>query len=252
MAAIITIPQRFQVVNGLGAVDAGIRMLPLLLCSPIATILASVLLSKLRLPPLYVLVAGCSLQTVGVGLFSSLNSSNLEVPSYQYGYQVIMGCGFGLNLSTVLMMVPLVVKQQDMREISPPSGNPNCRTCVMADRPCLAVMMGAATQIRVLGGTIGLAICSALLSNYVASHTSDLLSPREQAALLKSSQSIWDLPLGLQTQVREVYATGYSQQMRVMLYFCIVSLLSLTLLAEWPPRRLRTTEDGEIAAPEDK
>jgi hypothetical protein len=133
MAAIITIPQRFQVVNGLGAVDAGIRMLPLLLCSPIATILASVLLSKLRLPPLYVLVAGCSLQTLGVGLFSSLDSSNLEVPSYQYGFQVIMGCGFGLNLSTVLMMVPLVVKQKDMRETYLPSGNANCRTCAITN-----------------------------------------------------------------------------------------------------------------------
>ncbi|KAH6632551.1 major facilitator superfamily transporter [Chaetomium tenue] len=229
MAAIITIPQRFQVVNGLGAIDAGIRMLPLLLCSPIATIVASVLLSKLRLPPLYVLVAGCSLQTIGVGLFSSLDSSHLEVPSYQYGYQVLMGCGFGLNLSTVLMMVPLVVKQKDM-----------------------PVMMGAATQIRVLGGTIGLAICSALLSNHVASETADLLSPREQATLLQSSQNIRGLPLRLQIQVRQMYAAGYSQQMRVMLYFCIVSLLSLTLLCEWPPRRLRTTEDGEIAAPEDK
>jgi hypothetical protein len=114
MAAIITIPQRFQVVNGTPAVDAGTRMLPLLLCSPIATIVASLLLSKIRLPPLYVLIAGCSLQALGVGLFSSLDSSSLDVPSFQYGYQVIMGCGFGLNLSTVLMMVPLVVKQRDM------------------------------------------------------------------------------------------------------------------------------------------
>jgi len=104
MAAIITIPQRFQVVNGTTAVDAGTRMLPLLLCSPVATVLASLLL------------AGCSLQTLGVGLFSSLDSSNLEVMPSQYGFQVIMGCGFGLNLSTVLMMVPLVVKQKDMGE----------------------------------------------------------------------------------------------------------------------------------------
>lgn len=114
MAAIITIPQRFQVVNGTTAGDAGLRMLPLLLCSPVATILASVLLSRLKLAPLYVLLAGCGLQTLGVGLFSSLSSSNLDVPSFQYGYQVLMGCGFGLNLSTVLMMVPLVVKQTDM------------------------------------------------------------------------------------------------------------------------------------------
>ncbi|KAH6855892.1 major facilitator superfamily transporter [Chaetomium sp. MPI-CAGE-AT-0009] len=229
MAAIITIPQRLQVVNGTGAVDAGIRMLPLLLSSPIATILASLLVSKLRLPPLYVLLAGCSLQTLGVGLFSSLDSFNLEVPSFQYGYQVIMGCGFGLNLSTVLMMVPLVVKQTDM-----------------------PVTMGAATQIRVLGGTIGLAICSALLSNHVTSETSKLLSPGQQVALLASSQSIRGLPLDVQIQVKQVYAMGYNQQMRVMLYFCIASLVSLTLLAEWPPRRLRTTEDGEIAPPKNK
>jgi len=119
MAALFIIPQRFQVVNGTTAVDAGIRMLPLLLCSPVATVVASVLLSKLRLPPLYVLIAGCSLQTLGVGLFSSLDSSNLAVPTFQYGCQVLMGCGFGLNLSTVLMMVPLVVKQKDMGGFSP-------------------------------------------------------------------------------------------------------------------------------------
>lgn len=119
MAAIISIPQRFQVVNGTNAIDAGIRMLPLLLCSPFATVFASLLLTKLRLPPLYVLLAGCGLQTLGVGLFSSLDPSHLDnIPSYQYGYQVIMGCGFGLNLSTVLMMVPLVVTQRDMRRSS--------------------------------------------------------------------------------------------------------------------------------------
>jgi hypothetical protein len=114
MAAIINIPQRFQVVNGTTAVDAGIRLLPLLLCSPIATIISSLMLSKLRVPPLYLLAVGCSLQTIGVGLFSSIDSSNLDVPHSQYGFQVIMGFGFGFTLSTVLMMVPLVVTQKDM------------------------------------------------------------------------------------------------------------------------------------------
>lgn len=114
MAALINIPQRFQVVNGTTAVDAGIRMLPLLLCSPFATMVSSVVLSRLRAPPLYILLGGCSLQTVGVGLFSSLNSSDLSIPAAQYVFQVIMGLGFGFNLGTVLMMVPLVVKQKDM------------------------------------------------------------------------------------------------------------------------------------------
>ncbi|KAK4125841.1 MFS general substrate transporter [Parathielavia appendiculata] len=226
MAAIITIPQRFQVVNGTTAINAGIRMLPLLLCSPIATVVASLLLSNLRVPPLYVLLVGCSVQTLGVGLFSSLDPSSLDVPSFQYVYQVIMGCGFGLSLSTVLMMVPLVVKHGDM-----------------------AVTMGAATQIRVLGGTIGLAISSALLSNHVTSQTAGFLTSAEQAALLKTSQSIRQLSSELQVSVREIYAAGYNQQMRVMLYFCVASLTSLVLLVEWPPRRLQTSDDGEIAVP---
>ena len=110
--------------------------------------------------------------------------------------------------------------------------------------------MGAATQIRVLGGTIGLAICSALLSNHISAQTSKFLAPEQQEALLQSFRNIQGLPYETQIRVRQVYAMGYSQQMRVMLYFCIASLLSLVLLAEWPPRRLQTTEDGEIMNPE--
>jgi hypothetical protein len=110
--------------------------------------------------------------------------------------------------------------------------------------------MGAATQIRVLGGTIGLAICSALLSNHVTSQTAGLLTPARQAALLQSSENIRYLPPELQVSIRQVYAAGYDHQMRVMLYFCVASMVSLLLLVEWPPRRLRTSEDGEIVGPE--
>jgi hypothetical protein len=34
------------------------------------------------------------------------------------------------------------------------------------------------------------------------------------------------------------------------MYFCIVSLVSLLLLAEKQPRIFKTIEDGELAAPE--
>jgi hypothetical protein len=37
--------------------------------------------------------------------------------------------------------------------------------------------------------------------------------------------------------------------MRVMLCFCVVSLVSLLLLAEKQPRKLTTTADGELAGP---
>lgn len=112
MAALINIPQRFQTVNMTTATGAGIRMFTLLLLSPVATAFAGVLVSKLRVPPLYILFLGGCLQTIGIGLFSSLDSSTPILPA-QYGYQVILGLGFGFNLSTILMMVPLVVTERD-------------------------------------------------------------------------------------------------------------------------------------------
>ncbi|KAK0636738.1 major facilitator superfamily transporter [Bombardia bombarda] len=227
MAAIIGIPQRLQTVNGTTAVEAGIRLLPLILCSPIATTLAGFLMSKLRIPPLYLVITGGALQTIGIGLFSSLDSRNLQIPAAQYGYQVIMGFGFGFILSTIVLMVPLVVKQKDM-----------------------AVAMGSVTQIRVLGGTIGLAICSALLNNHITTEVSKILTPVEVQALLRSFHSIKLLAPETQLEVRRVYAAGYNEQMRVMLYFSIVSLLAILLLVERNPRHMRTKENGELVEPE--
>ena len=56
------------------------------------------------------------LQLVGVGLTSSLPSSQGGIPHAQYGYEVMMGLGFGSGLVTLLTMVPLVVKKEDMRK----------------------------------------------------------------------------------------------------------------------------------------
>ncbi|KAF4960432.1 hypothetical protein FSARC_10492 [Fusarium sarcochroum] len=113
MAALINIPQRFQTVNKTSAINAGIHTLPLLLMSPMATALNGLLVSKLRIPPLYTLFLGGSLQTIGVGLFSSLESST-SIAAAQYGFEAIMGLGFGFSLSTILMMVPMVVAESDL------------------------------------------------------------------------------------------------------------------------------------------
>lgn len=106
--------------------------------------------------------------------------------------------------------------------------------------------MGSVTQIRVLGGTIGLAVCSALLSTHVRDGTSPLLMVDQQAAMLKSFQSIRVLPGDLQLSIRQVYATGYNEQMRAMLYFCAAAIVSLLLLVEKSPRKLQMSDGGEI------
>ncbi|KAI0814258.1 major facilitator superfamily transporter [Xylaria sp. FL0064] len=174
--------------------------------------LSGFLISKARVSPLYLLLIGGSLQTIGVGLFSSLDSSNLDIPSAQYGYPVIMGLGFGFNLSTLLTMVPMIVSEKDI----------------------------------LLGGTIGLAICSAILINYIKDAASDFLTPDQVGEILLSA-NIDSLAPETQSRTRMVFAAAYSQKMRTMLYFSIASPLSLLLLLEKRPRRVVNLATGQIS-----
>ena len=107
------IPQRFQVVNDLSAFNAGWRLLALMLCSPLGSVTSGYLVQKIKAPPLYIFLVAAILQTVGLALMGTLNVSNPNVPSAQYGYQVILGLGIGLTLSSLLIAVPTVVTEKD-------------------------------------------------------------------------------------------------------------------------------------------
>ncbi|KAH8842136.1 hypothetical protein MCOR07_004205 [Pyricularia oryzae] len=228
MTTVINIPQRLQTVNSFSAIDAGIRMLPLLLLTPVASALSGLMVARLRVPPLFVLILGAALQCIGVGLFSSIGHSNLQVPAAQYGYQVLMGLGFGFSLSTILMMATIVVAEKD-----------------------LAVTMGAATQLRVLGGTIGLAVAAALLMDNIRSEAARFLTPAELSSVLSSSGNIRLLSSEKQLETRMVFAAAYSRQMRAMLYFSLGALLSVMLLVEKKPRRVldKTAGQNQESAP---
>lgn len=100
--------------------------------------------------------------------------------------------------------------------------------------------MGSVTQIRVLGGTIGLAVCSALLINHIKREAVKFLTAEQVAQILLSSENIGALTPETQSRIRVLYADAYSEQMRVMLYFSIASILSLALLVERQPRKAPT------------
>lgn len=117
VSIVVNIPQRAQAVNGLSPVRAGITLLPLLLTSPLATAGQGVLTSNFKVPPFYLMLIGAVLQLIGVGLTSSLPTDKRKIAPQQYGYEVIMGLGFGLGLSTVLTLAPLVVTEVDLRKV---------------------------------------------------------------------------------------------------------------------------------------
>ncbi|KAK6957287.1 hypothetical protein Daesc_000069 [Daldinia eschscholtzii] len=85
----------------------------------------------------------------------------------------------------------------------------------------MAVAMGAITQIRVLGGTIGLAISSTVLNNHLASALPALLSPADIKQISDSVQHINTLPDTTRDAVRQVFADGFNTQLRVMMYFSV-------------------------------
>ena len=114
MTIIIYLPQRFQLENGLSPVEAGVRMLAYLLISSFAAGAASVVyVIKNVLFPF--IVVATALQIVGLGLMSSLSSSS-EIQPQQYVYQVILGLGFGISLSSLPLIARLQVGPEDHGE----------------------------------------------------------------------------------------------------------------------------------------
>jgi hypothetical protein len=213
----VNIPQRSQAVYGYSPQRAGIGLLPLLLCSPVATAVSGFLTSNLNVPPVHLILAGAVLQVIGVGLTCSLPTTQIvDITPQQYGFEAIMGVGFGLTVSTVLTLAPLVTDQED-----------------------LAVTMGALTQVRVLGGTIGLAVCATVLNNHVSTQLATILSPGQLQAISNSLSSIEQLSLAQQTAVRVAFAEGYNRQNIVLTAFSGLALVSALFLWEKVPRKVR-------------
>ncbi|KAG2002792.1 hypothetical protein GB937_009558 [Aspergillus fischeri] len=102
VAIVVNVLQRAQAMSGLSPLKAGLALLPFLPASPFATALSGFLTSNLKIPPFYLILTASSLQLVGVSMSCSYPTSQSEVPPSQYGFEVIMGMGFGLGLITIL------------------------------------------------------------------------------------------------------------------------------------------------------
>ncbi|TVY27456.1 Efflux pump [Lachnellula hyalina] len=216
VAIVVNIPQRAQALYGFTPLRAGLALLPLLLTSPLATAVSGFLTSNRKVPPLYLILGGAVLQVIGVGLTCSLPVDATRIPAAQYGYEVLMGIGFGAGLSTLLTLARLVVDERN-----------------------LPVAMGALTQVRVLGGTISLAICSTILNTHLRPQLSLLVTPSQAAAISDNISAIHTLSTEQQAGVRRAFAVGYNRQNVFLAALTGVGLLTSLGLVERRPRRVR-------------
>lgn len=210
--------------DGVSPLTAGIRLLPLLLSSPLATGLAGYLTNSRKVPPIYLIIIGSILQLIGISLTLTLpltTAGNTTV----YGFEVIIGFGFAFGLSTLLILAPRVVSKAD-----------------------LAVTMGVVTQIRTLGGTLGLAVCSTVLSSSLSGTLPKILKPEEIASIDDSIATIGTLDEGRREAVRLAFAEGYTQQVKALVGFCAVVVVVSALMIEKRGREKPTPAPTEVSS----
>lgn len=75
------LPQRSQLVNGLSSLDAGVRLLPFGAAFPVGSVGSANIVSKLRVPGVYLVLAGAELQVIGYALLRTLDGSTAIQPA---------------------------------------------------------------------------------------------------------------------------------------------------------------------------
>lgn len=85
--------------------------------------------------------------------------------------------------------------------------------------------MGAITQVRVLGGIIGLAIVQAILISYLRSTLNSVLTPQQLESILASTTNIASLSPATAALTRASYGDASNIQMRIVAGFGGASLL---------------------------
>ncbi|KAI1818551.1 putative MFS multidrug transporter [Poronia punctata] len=189
---LVVLPERFQIVNGDSALLSGIHLLPMLGATSLGAFSAGAV-SRRRNNTSWTLMAAHFFQLLGVGLMLMLRDTTTETKA-QYGFQVLLGLGIGLSLGSATIMASIQSQKAD-----------------------LAVAQGIVAQARVLGGSIGIALCSILLNARVDKDLSGVMDPDDLSALHHSPTIAQWLPPALQLKVKSVYAEAFTDDIKLMI-----------------------------------
>ena len=108
----VNLPQRFQSVNGLSALDVGIRLLPFSLLSPIGSLVSNIIFARKR-APITLLFISAILQVLGLALLAA-EPISFDIPAQEYVFQAIVGFGLGFMFGTLLVITPTSVDPRDL------------------------------------------------------------------------------------------------------------------------------------------
>lgn len=110
---IYDLPLRYQTAGALSPLQAGLRLLPFSLSSPVGSIFAAGFAKGMKLPPIYFMLLGFVMQIIGL-VFASRSSIHDPNWSGLYGLEVVIGLGFGLCLGAATLVTPFVLEKADL------------------------------------------------------------------------------------------------------------------------------------------
>ncbi|MGW6455244.1 MFS transporter [Streptomyces sp. NPDC055078] len=197
------LPTFLQMVDGAGATESGLLMLPMMAGVVIASIVSGQLISRTGRYRIYP-VLGSALSVVGMWLLSRLETGTSRL---EYGiWQAVLGTGIGLVLPVLILAVQNAVPPTD-----------------------LGTATSAHNYFRQIGGSIGAAVFGTLF----ASRLGDALADRLPAGAtgLPDPQSITpEIVRAMPPAVRDAHVQAYADAMpRIFLYLVPVLLLGLVI-----------------------
>lgn len=198
---IFNLPLHFQIVNGESPSGAGVNLLPFLCAAGVGAFAGGAASGKQN-RTFYTFVVAACFNILGSGLLSTISSST-TIEKKVYGFQVLLGIGMGMTFSSAGILISLNVDFRDH-----------------------AVAQGIIAQMRVFGGSLGIAMANGLVTRQARWDLVGILTSDQIEALQTSTRILETLSPVEKQAVQQVYTDAFDTTMRICTYTAVVCLVS--------------------------
>ncbi|KUI68292.1 hypothetical protein VM1G_04146 [Cytospora mali] len=187
LATLYAMPLRLQVVNGKSPIMAGVMMLPMLGGTGIGSVLTGAF-SKKQNRLFETMSVATVMVTLGLALETTVSDAAELEPKF-LGFMVFIGLGYGMITSSATVFTTI---EAPITEHAP--------------------AQGIIAQSRMLGGSIGIAMSSAVLAVQQRSQLAGIVSPSALSNLQNSGSSLTPAQYAA---IRKTYNDSFTETMKV-------------------------------------
>ncbi|TVY24313.1 Efflux pump [Lachnellula hyalina] len=205
-AILISIPQRYQVVDSSSPLQAGIRLLPYTIANPIGLLVGNTIGGATKIAPIYLLFGSSLIQLLGIALLDMIPVKGGMLAS-MYVFEILIALGVGVTASVTMLATPHCVESKD-----------------------LAVGTSSMVQARMLGSAIGLAIAMSVLNSNLSASLGSALLPSQITSLLQDFDLLNTFNPNLQEKIRSIFGTGFRLENRIIIAIAGVQVLAVGLM----------------------